>query len=138
MESRGTKSLFSCELSGSTASLLGTGVMVEGRFAKGSELDLVVFSLRQEDDDDNDGGEEDEDFLSPLVAMARLEVGLERVWAAALEKKPKMLCCLPVDEELGAKLMLPLDFFAVEGVFAGVRAGTLELSPIFEDSGSIG
>lgn len=41
-------SLFSCELRGSKASLLGTGVMVEeGRFEKDNALDFVVVSFRQ-------------------------------------------------------------------------------------------
>lgn len=102
-------------------------MIVEGRFAKASELDLDVVSFKHEDDLDD---------LSPLAVVAGVGVGLETgedalgldwAWEAALEKKPRMLCCLPVDDELES----------VEGVFAGVRAGTLDLSPIFADSGSV-
>lgn len=52
-------------------------------------------------------------------------VTLDCDWGVDLEKNPRMLCCFPVDDNALAL------FLAVEGVFAGVRAGTVELSPIF-------
>jgi len=94
------ESLFSCELQGSTASLLGTGVMATACLTLDMELDLVV-SVRQgkraslsfwdgvlEDEDGggcDDGAAPDEEF---------------GVVPAALEKKPRMLCCLPVEEPI--------------------------------------
>lgn len=126
-------SLFSWELRGSAASLLGTGVMVGGRFAKDSALDFVVVSLRHEK----------AALLSLEAADADgvdLEVGeapFVPACAAALEKKPRMLCCFPVDEA-GPLLPMPLMLFlAVEGVFAGVRPGALDFSPIFTGCSSI-
>lgn len=120
-------SLFSWELRGSTASLLGTGVRVVGRLAKDRELDFVVVSFRQ------DGGDA---LLSFGVAdRVALEVGVEALlldWVADLEKKPNILCCFPVDAN--DKL---LAFLAVEGVLAGVRAGVLDFSPIFVENESI-
>lgn len=119
-EADSTASLFSWELQGSTASLLGTGVSVVGRFCKDRELDFVVVSFKQEDRD----------------GLLSLEVGVEAllpVWAADLEKNPRMLCCFPVDESV--ELLL---FLAMEGVFAGVRAGALGFSPIFAVAASIG
>lgn len=62
---------FSWELEGSRASLLGTGVIVEGFLLA---LDLVV-SFRQ--------GEEGKEFWD----------------GDALAKKPRMLCCFPVAED---------------------------------------
>lgn len=118
--------MFSWELRGSTASLLGTGVMVEGCLAKDSEFDFVVVSLRHDDDDGARGVGVD------------LVVGVEALGLAgvdALAKKPRILCCLPVDD--GSVLLLLLKlllFFTKEGVFAGVRAGALDLSPIFADN----
>lgn len=108
-------STFSWELKGSAASLLGTGVILDGRLANDNELAFVV-SLRHVDA-----------FLSALevdgVAVAEAEAeeeGTEALGFAlgwlALEKKPKMLCCFAVDD----------------GVFAGVRAEALAgFSPIF-------
>lgn len=105
-------STFSWELRGSTASLLGTGVMVEGRFAKDSEL-LFVVSLRHDD------------LLLSLEAVGvLLEFGvvLEAFgWVADFEKKPRMLCCFPVDA------------CVLEGVLAGAAA----FSPILAGSRSI-
>lgn len=102
-------STFSWELRGSTASLLGTGVRLEERFAKESEL-LFVVSFRHDD------------LLFSLEAdEALLEFGVALVdlgWVAALEKKPKMLCCFPVDE--------------------GVLAGAAAFSPMLVGFGSIG
>lgn len=104
-------STFSWELRGSAASLLGTGVMLDERLAKDSELAFVV-SLRQVDGTlsffEVDGVAEAEE-------AGALALGLGLGWPA-LEKKPKMLCCFALDE----------------GVFAGVRAGVLAgFSPIF-------
>lgn len=105
-------STFSWELNGSAASLLGTGVMLDGRLAKDNELAFVV-SFRQVEDEDTlaafevDGVAEAEEAGAPAL-------GFGFGWLA-FEKKPKMLCCFPVDE----------------GVFAGVRAGALAgFSPI--------
>ena len=104
-------SLFSWELKGSAASLLGTGVtVVVVRLVTSIELALVVVSLRHWDEESRlleDAGLVDGDGLAvaPLVAPA----------APVLEKKPRMLRCLPVD---GACFAV----FAVAGVFAGVRA----------------
>lgn len=112
LESTAVTSTFSWELRGSAASLLGTGVMLDGRLAKDSELAFVV-SLRQVEDTlsafEVDGVAEAEEAGAPALGL-----GLGLGWLA-FEKKPKMLCCFPVDE----------------GVFAGVRAGALAgLSPI--------
>ncbi len=103
-------SLFSWELRGSAASLLGTGVAVVVRLVTSIELALVVVSLRHWGEESRlleDAGLVDGDGLAvaPLVAPA----------APVLEKKPRMLRCLPVD---GACFAV----FAVAGVFAGVRA----------------
>lgn len=103
-------STFSWELRGSAASLLGTGVMLDWRLAKDKELAFVV-SLRQVEDTlsafEVDGVAEAEEAGAPAL-------GFGFGWLA-FEKKPKMLCCFPVDE----------------GVFAGVRAGALAgFSPI--------
>lgn len=109
-------SLFSWELVGSIASLLGTGVALFARLVGGAiELDfdlelswrvVVVVGLTD--------GEE----LGALALPA----------AGVLAKKPRMLCCLPVD-------CLPVEgacpgFLAVDGVFAGVRAAAAFLSAI--------
>lgn len=86
-------SWFSWELRGSTASLLGTGVRVEGRLAKESELDFVD-SLRQD---------EGWSWLGAGDGVAE-----------ALEKKPRMLFCFPADDDMA------VPFLTVEGVLAGV------------------
>lgn len=101
-------SLFSWELRGSTASLLGTGVRVVGRFAGTAELDFVVDSFKVEEGN----------ALALLEGAGVEEAVLDGV--ADLEKKPKMLCCFPVD----AVLALFVCFFA------GVWAGALDFSPI--------
>lgn len=92
-----------------------------GRLAKDRELDFVVVSFKQ---DDGDG------LLSLMVAdEVLLEPGVEALlldWVADLEKKPRILCCFPVDERV--ELLL---FLAVDGVLAGVRVGALDFSPIF-------
>lgn len=108
LESTVMTSTFSWELRGSAASLLGTGVMLDGRLAKDNELAFVV-SLRHVDgtlsalEVDAVGGADAEAEEAETAAL-----GLALGWVA-LEKKPKMLCCLPVEE----------------GVFAGVRAAAL-------------
>jgi hypothetical protein len=111
-------SLFSWELEGSMASLLGTGVDVVVRLETSIELARVV-SFRHWGD----------------VSLLLVEVGLVAgdglaplglLAGAVLEKKPRMLfCCLPVE---GAA------FFAVDGVFAGVRAAAAGFSPILLDA----
>lgn len=81
-------SMFSWELEGSIASLLGTGVMLIVRLMVDIELDLVV-SFRHWDrfffcvEDTGPGEGFDADDPAP----------------ATLEKKPRMLCCLPVDPD---------------------------------------
>jgi hypothetical protein len=87
------ESLFSCELQGSTASLLGTGVMVTFRLTLDLELDLDV-SVRH--------GKR-ESFLDRVLpkedgTCCGDGLALEDVVPAALEKKPRILCCLPVEE----------------------------------------
>jgi hypothetical protein len=65
----------------------------------------------------------DESFLPADVGLLD-GVGLAPFGVPAvpvLEKKPRMLCCLPVE---GA-------FFAVDCVLAGVRAAAADFSPIF-------
>jgi hypothetical protein len=108
-------SLFSWELEGSSASLLGTGVAVAVRLDTSIELDLVVVSFKHCGDASLlvvvvDADLADGDGVAPATELA----------APVLEKKPRMLCCLPVE---GA-------FFAVDGVFAGVRIAVAEFSPI--------
>lgn len=91
-------------------------------------MDFVVVSFKQ---DDGEG------LLSLGVADGvALETGVEALlldWVADFEKKPRILCCFPVDESV--KLLV---FFAVEGVLAGVRAEALDFSPIFAEIESIG
>lgn len=75
-------------------------------------MDFVVVSFKKEGD------------VLILLAGAGVEAAvLDGV--ADLEKKPKILCCFPVDDMLAL-----VAFFAVTGVFAGVRAGALDFSPI--------
>lgn len=86
------ESIFSWELEGSKASLLGTGVMfLLGLLFNWSVLDLVVVSRRH--------GEEGIWEVGVEVAIVAASLSFE----AALEKKPRMLfCCFPVVEaELG-------------------------------------
>jgi len=108
--------LFSCELGlhGSTASLLGTGVTLEGRLAFSIELDLVLSfsglagrSCLAEAETLVDGDE-----AGPLAEVA----------ADALLKKPRMLCCLPVEA-------VP-DFLVLGAGLAGVRADVFDFSPM--------
>lgn len=103
--------------------------MVEGRFAEERALDFVVVSFRHDD--------EDEAARGVGVGLGARVVPLSFGWLDALEKKPRMLCCFAVDDE--SVLLLPL-LFAVEGVFgvfAGVRAGALDFSPILVCAESI-
>lgn len=108
-------SLFSWELLGSMASLLGTGVAAVVRRRTSIELDLVV-SLRHWGD---------ASLLPADVGLAGCEERLVRLAlpaAAVLEKKPRMLCCLPVEADCPA--------LAVDGVLAGVRAAAASFSPM--------
>lgn len=110
LESTVMTSTFSWELRGSAASLLGTGVMVDGRLAKDNELAFVV-SLRHVD---GTLSALEVDGVAEAEAAGAPALGLGLGWLA-FEKKPKMLCCFAADE----------------GVFAGVRAGALAgFSPI--------
>lgn len=75
-------SWFSWELGGSSASLLGTGVTLEGRFLVERELDLLVDSLRQGDSEAEAGAEAEaegrrEESLDGAPAFAAL-AGLEK------------------------------------------------------------
>lgn len=94
------------------ASLLGMGVPAVVPRETSIEFDLVV-SLRHCGDESR--------FVDAGLAEGE-GVGPDVPAAGVLEKKPRMLCCLPVD---GAWLV----FFAVDGVFAGVRA-VAAFSPI--------
>jgi hypothetical protein len=84
------ESLFSCELPGSTASLLGTGVMVTGRLVAGMELDLVVSVRHGKRVSFLDAEECWRDGMAPEDEFG--------VVPAALEKKPRILCCFPVED----------------------------------------
>jgi len=100
------------------ASLLGTGVALE---RLGSiELDFVV-SLRKRGVDS---------FFADGAVLADRDglAALELVPAEALEKKPRMLCCLPVEGACPS-------FLAVDGVLAGVRAG-VDFSPMMRGAES--
>lgn len=80
---------FSWELEGSRASLLGTGVMLAAGFLlTGRELDFVV-SFKQGEESFVSLGEGFADEAGPPVG----------VWAG-LEKKPKMLFCLPPVDDM--------------------------------------
>lgn len=110
-------SRFSWELEGSIASLLGTGVTVVVRLGTSIELALVV-SLRHWGDVSRwleDAGLVDGEEVAPLAVPLAVPA------AGVLEKKPRMLRCLPVD---GAFLV------ADDGAFAGVRAAVADLSTI--------
>lgn len=87
--------------------------MAECRLAKDSEFDLVFDSLRHED---VGGGARGVGVFLGLGAAT-----LDFFWAEAFEKKPRILCCLPVDDET-----LPALLFAVDGALAGVPAGALD------------
>jgi hypothetical protein len=73
-------------------------------------LDFVV-SLRQ--------GEES--GAAATLGVVLVVAGV--AFAVGLEKKLKMLCCFPVDAEV--------DFFAADGVFAGVCVGRDDFPIIF-------
>lgn len=119
LESICIASLFSWELRGSIASLLGTGVEFVSRFAENKELDFVVVSFKQDD-----GGLASFD-AGVRVALEACVGLLELDWVPDLEKKPRILCCFPFDD-----IVELLGFLVVAGVFAGVGAGALEFSPI--------
>lgn len=91
------------------ASLLGTGVTVVVGLAS---IELALFVSFRHCGEVSllfvDAGLVDGEGLAPFVLPADLE------------KKPRMLCCLPVDAA----------FFIVGGAFAGVRATAVDFSPI--------
>lgn len=91
--------MFSWELEGSMASLLGTGVTVD-RLGRVRKLVLVV-SFRH--------GRVDSESLGVAGVGFATDEGLA--------KKPRMLCCFPADAE-------PTIFFCLDGVLAGVFAAT--------------
>lgn len=98
------------------ASLLGTGVVGVVRRETSIELALVV-SFRH-------CGEVS--FLAVGVGLVDDKAVLLPA-AGVLEKKPRMLCCLPVEGACEA-------FLAVDGVFAGVRAAAADFSPILRNN----
>ena len=93
------ESTFSWELEGSIASLLGTGVTVDlpGLARKLSLVDSFRHVGEASASREADG------------------VGVLFAADAGLLKKPRILCCFPVDAE-------PPVFFCVDGVLAGVFA----------------
>ena len=95
------------------ASLLGTGVTFEGRLGAGFELEWVL-SLRCRGSscfNADEAGRAEGEEAGPLELAAPED----------LAKKPRMLCCLPVDT-------VPT-FFAADTALAGVRAGA-DFSPM--------
>jgi hypothetical protein len=98
-------------------SLLGTGVALEGRFGVGLELECVL-SLRCRGSSC---------FMADAVTLVEGdEAGPFALPAPAdLAKKPKMLCCLPVDTVAA--------FLAADTALAGVRAGAVGFSPMTTD-----
>lgn len=99
---------FSWELEGSMASLLGTGVMLDGRLLSWSEL----VSFRHEE---------------VLVDLA--DDGGSPFWGV-LEKKPKMLCCCLPEAEPDE-----LDFFASDGVLGLAFSPIFRVSTRTKQSG---
>lgn len=100
-------------------SLLGTGVTLEGRFGVGLGLELeCVLSLRCRGSSC---------FMAEAATLVVGEEAGPFALAAPedLAKKPKMLCCLPVDT-------VPA-FFAADTALAGVRAGAAGFSPMTTD-----
>lgn len=103
------ESWFSCELQGSAASLLGTGVLFSAHLILAIVLPLVV-SVRHWTTGSCSFFTGEGAGLDDGVTTAELGTVV-----VALEKKPRiLLCCLPVDEPIG----LGVDF-------AGVRAPDL-------------
>lgn len=98
-------------------SLLGTGVTLEGRFGVGLGLECVL-SLRCRGSSC---------FMAEAATLVVGEEAGPFALAAPedLAKKPKMLCCLPVDT-------VPA-FFAADTALAGVRAGAAGFSPMTTD-----
>ena len=94
------------------ASLLGTGVTLERCFGVGLELECV-FSLRCRGSSF---------FMADATTLVEGEEAGPFALAAPedLAKKPKMLCCLPVDTVTA--------FFAADTALAGVRAGAAGFS----------
>lgn len=107
------ESMFSWELGGSIASLLGTGVIVD-RLGLARKLVLV------------------DSFRHVGEGSASLgAVGVD-LTADPLLKKPRMLCCLPPDAE-------PAAFFCADGVLAGVLAAIgvrFDMIPLGWDPGA--
>lgn len=100
-------------------SLLGTGVTLEGRFGAGLGLELeCVLSLRCRGSSC---------FMADAATLVVGEEAGPLALAAPedLAKKPRMLCCLPVDT-------VPA-FFAADTALAGVRAGAVGFSPMTTD-----
>lgn len=100
-------------------SLLGTGVTLEGRFGAGLDLELeCVLSLRCRGSSC---------FMADAATLVVGEEAGPLALAAPedLAKKPRMLCCLPVDT-------VPA-FFAADTALAGVRAGAVGFSPMTTD-----
>lgn len=100
-------------------SLLGTGVTLEGRFGAGLGLKLeCVLSLRCRGSSC---------FMADAATLVVGEEAGPLALAAPedLAKKPRMLCCLPVDT-------VPA-FFAADTALAGVRAGAVGFSPMTTD-----
>lgn len=127
---------FSWELGGRTASLLGTGVSSSLLLRLGGriELDFVV-SFRHSGDFSFWTGRgvavASEAGLEAVIVVLALVFALEFVGVAedeALEKKPRILDCLPVEANP--------DLLTVDGVLAGVRAGVEVLSPILRQQWS--
>ena len=124
---------FSWELGGRTASLLGTGVSSSLLLRLGGriELDFVV-SFKHSGDFSFWPGRgvavASEAGLEAVIVTLALAFELEvfvgvAEEAGVLEKKPRILDCLPVEASP--------DLLTVDGVLAGVRAGVEDLSPIF-------
>lgn len=113
-------SLFSCELLGSMASLLGTGVMFSrGCLFLARVLDLVV-SLRHGEEfgsEERVGSFEDAEGVPDLA------------------KKPKILACLPV-EAAGVAFFAGVGFAGVRAV-ALVPAMTASFQGVSSDLGSV-
>lgn len=100
-------------------SLLGTGVTLEGRVGAGLGLELeCVLSLRCRGSSC---------FMADAATLVVGEEAGPLALAAPedLAKKPRMLCCLPVDT-------VPA-FFAADTALAGVRAGAVGFSPMTTD-----
>lgn len=121
---------FSWELGGRTASLLGTGVSSSLFRRLGGRIELdFVDSFRHSGDFSfwpargvavaSEAGLEAA-IVALALTLAPAFVGVPE--GAALEKKPRILDCLPVEASP--------DLLTLDWVLAGVRAGVEVLSPI--------